>query len=198
MVAGVSSNSASAVVGDIAERVLVPCPATAAVWFVDARAAIVKVPLGCHFDALIAVWTRIEYASRFEHSDTNLPTKSRPTEVAAWVQGGRGKRAPPVITDAIAYGARWQIWWDTLQPEWRKKDGTGVWCMSGGYGGGGQEWGPLYRWGVNGTLPLLASLYFWGLSTRDSDSVAWERAVCDVTWMLEGMAVYYEKFNRRF
>ena len=159
---------------------------------------ITKVDLGCHFDALIAVWTRLEYASRFEHSPNKLSTKGRPAQVGVWVAAGRGKRVPPVVTDVAAYAAQWGLWWDVLQPKWRKQDGKGAWIAGGEYGGTGQDWGPLYVWGVNGTLTLLASLYFWGCAVTDPDLLVWEAAVCDVTWMLEGMATYYEKFNRKF
>jgi hypothetical protein len=73
--------------------------------------------------------------------------------------------------------------------------------VTGGYGVNGNEWGPLYQWGVNGMLSLVASLFFWGCAVRQSDGEIyslWEKAVLDVGWMLEGLAIYYEKFNRKF
>jgi hypothetical protein len=69
------------------------------------------------------------------------------------------------------------------------------------YGKAGREWGPLYQWGVNGTLSIVASLYFWGRGVVDGEDALlreWEAAVVDVTWMLEGMAAYYELFKGRF
>jgi hypothetical protein len=61
----------------------------------------------------------------------------------------------------------------------------------------------LFQWGVNGMLNVVASLYFWGVAIAekgnlDSDVKAWEAGVGDVTWMLEGMATYYELFKKRF
>ncbi|KAJ7126221.1 hypothetical protein C8R44DRAFT_618328 [Mycena epipterygia] len=179
---------------------LVACPARAAPWFVEARAQLTKSDLGCHFNALLAAWTRLEDVSRYEHSGKNLSATLRPSQVTAWITSARGARAKAdlVVKDATAYAGVWQSWWDSLQPEWRIKGADGRWETEE-YGGGGEEWGPLYRWGVNGTLSLLAALYFWGCNVRDeSEVVVWEAAVTDVLWMLEGMAKYYEKFNRKF
>ncbi|KAJ7432729.1 hypothetical protein FB451DRAFT_1196827 [Mycena latifolia] len=177
---------------------LMACPAKAPSWFVDGRAVISKVDLGCHFDALIAAWTRIEYASRFEHGPTNLSAKLRPRQVGIWISGRRAG-VPPKVTDVTAFSEQWGKWWDSLQPTWRKKDVHGKWEM-GQYGEAGKEWGPLYQWGVNGTLSLLVSLYCWGCAVVDEPELraAWEEALEDVGWMLEGMATFYEMFRRRF
>ncbi|KAJ7325484.1 hypothetical protein DFH08DRAFT_1085166 [Mycena albidolilacea] len=62
-----------------------PCPPQAASWFVDAHTAMTKVDLGCHYHALVAAWTRMEQASRFEHGPTNLSHKGRPKQVTTWI-----------------------------------------------------------------------------------------------------------------
>ncbi|KAJ7173287.1 hypothetical protein C8R46DRAFT_892581 [Mycena filopes] len=178
---------------------LVACPGDAPPWFVNARGEMTTVDLGPHFDALLAAWTRIEYASRFEHGPTNLSAKGRPKQVGCWVADGRKKRprTDVSIPDPAAYAVDWQAWWDSLQPGWRKKDAGGEW-LAEAYGEGGAEWGKLYQWGVNGTLNVVASLYFWGCAIREQESDGkWESAMIDVTWMMEGMALYYEKFKRR-
>ncbi|KAJ7700210.1 hypothetical protein B0H16DRAFT_1348823, partial [Mycena metata] len=177
------------------------CPPDAPLWFVNARSEVTEEKLGCHFDGLIAAWTRIEYASRFEHGPTNLSAKGRPKQVGRWVADGRQKkpRTDLSVPDPDGYAVEWRAWWDTLQPTWRIKGVDGIWSMDG-YGKG-DEWGPLYQWGVNGVLNIVASLYFWGCAISEDDSKRlrdWESAVIDVTWMMEGMAVYYEKFKRRF
>ncbi|KAJ7629774.1 hypothetical protein DFH06DRAFT_941308, partial [Mycena polygramma] len=160
-------------------------------WFVKGREAVTGVDLGCHFHALVAAWTRIEYASRFEHGPTNLSSKQRPAEVGVWITKNlRGKRGiEPKVTAPAEYAKGWQLWWDSLQPGWRQRGPDGKWTIDE-YGGGGREWGPLYQWGVNGTLSILASLYFWGraiVEGEEADRRAWEAAVLDVTWMMEGM-----------
>ena len=89
-----------------------------------------------------------------------------------------------------------------MQPRWRKKGKDKKWeCTA--YGDGGREWGPLYQWGVNETLSIVASLYFWGVAIAEkgdaeSDRRIWQESVGDVSWMMEGMAAYYELFNKKF
>jgi hypothetical protein len=83
---------------------------------------------------------------------------------------------------------------------WRKRGNDGKW-RAGEYSGGGREWGVLYQWGVNGTLNIVVSLYFWDVAivgNPDADLKIWEAGVADVTWMLEGMVVYYKLFKKKF
>jgi hypothetical protein len=50
-------------------------------------------------------------------------------------------------------------------------------------------------------LNVVASLYFWGCGVvggTDIDLRTWEKAIHDCTWVMEGMAVYYELFKRKF
>ncbi|KAJ7333345.1 hypothetical protein DFH08DRAFT_655439, partial [Mycena albidolilacea] len=165
------------------------CPASAPAWFVDARGDITREGLGPHYDAVIAAWTRMEQASRFEQGPTNLSSKGCPKQVGAWITNARGKRGTtPAVPDPAMYAVEWQGWWDSLQPEWRRKEGDGRWSVTEGYGEGGREWGLLYHWGINGVLSVVASLYFWGCAVRGGDPVlqaSWEAAVGDVGWMLE-------------
>ncbi|KAJ7889307.1 hypothetical protein B0H14DRAFT_2561806 [Mycena olivaceomarginata] len=84
-----------------------PCPPQAASWFADAHAAMTKVDLGCHYHALVAAWTRIEQASRFEHGPTNLSPKGRPKQVTAWINRLR-KGTEPVFDDPETYAIQWQ------------------------------------------------------------------------------------------
>jgi hypothetical protein len=54
--------------------------------------------------------------------------------------------------------------------------------------------------GANGVLSIVASLFFWGRAVQHEPELrfAWEAAVGDVVWMLEGMATYYEMFKGKF
>ncbi|KAJ7044912.1 hypothetical protein C8F04DRAFT_1250155 [Mycena alexandri] len=175
------------------------CPEKAPAWFVDAHAQMSHTALGPHFNAVLAAWIRVEAASRFEHGPTKLSAKNRPKQVANWIARARAKSAGTTVHDPVAYAKEWQLWWDSLQPEWRTRDEDQGWSVSGGYGGDGKEWGPLFHWGVNGVLSVVASLYFWGIACADEDSKSmWESAASDVGWMLEGLAIYYEKWNRKF
>ncbi|KAK6992781.1 hypothetical protein R3P38DRAFT_3429464 [Favolaschia claudopus] len=176
----------------------VACPPKAPDWFADARTVLTKQDLGVHYQAVIAAWTRMEEASRFEHSPTNLPAKFRPKQLGPWIT--RGRRTEFSVEDPIEYSAQWQAWWDSLQPAWRKRGTDGCWEVENGYGEGGREWGSLYQWGVNGVLTIVASLYFWGRAVGDRAELrrVWESAVLDVVWMFEGMATYYEMFKGKF
>lgn len=178
------------------------CLPNAATWFVDAHAQMTKVDLGCHFHALTAAWVRVEAASRYEQGPTKLCTINRPVQVKNWIAKERGKRpCDTSIPDPAAYAAGWQLWWDSLQPAWRTKDAEGAWSVSGGYGDGRKEWGPLFQWGQNGVLNIVASLFFWGVAVRESTpelQSVWEECVLDVVWMLEGLATYYEMWNCKF
>ncbi|KAJ7618940.1 hypothetical protein DFH06DRAFT_956907, partial [Mycena polygramma] len=164
------------------------CPADAPEWFVKAHAQITRVDLGCHYHALVAAWTRIEHASRFECGPTNLSSKLRPKEVGTWIGGQRWKRVTAsTVSNPAEYAAQWQLWWDSLQPKWRKRGPDENWSVEE-YGEKGREWGPLYQWGINGTLSILASLYFWGQAVSGAEGAdlrVWEAAVADVTWMME-------------
>ncbi|KAJ7886984.1 hypothetical protein B0H13DRAFT_1627685 [Mycena leptocephala] len=154
---------------------LPPCPPNAPDWFANAHTKMTHIDLGCHYHALVAAWTRVEHASRFEHGPTNLPSKHRPEQVSTWISKNlRGKRGlEPRVTDPRAYAAQWQRWWDSLQPSWREKETDGRWSIEA-YGEAGREWGPLYQWGVNGTLSILASLYFWVVRFPAANNQSWK------------------------
>ncbi|KAJ7170431.1 hypothetical protein C8R43DRAFT_944944 [Mycena crocata] len=179
----------------IMPSILVPFPAKAAVWFVEARAEMTKVDLGCHFQALLTAWTRVEDASRFEHGPQNLAANGHPTELKTRIARKRGKTGPdPIVTDPSAYTLTWQGWWDSLQPASGEKS-------EGSLGHAWTEWGDLYGWGVNGTLTIITSLYFWGVAVIDDTGdlkPPWVAAVNNVCWIMEGLATFYEMFNKRF
>jgi hypothetical protein len=173
----------------------VACPEKAADWFRDAYTEMTRINLGVHFHALVNVWTRIKAASRFEHAPTNLSHRLRPGQVGRWIAVQRGRRpADTAVPNPKQYAVEWRTWWETLQPHWRVKGEDGKWVVGGVYG---MEWGCLFQWGVNGVLSILAALYFWGCTVIGSPNAelmcAWETEVQDVGWMLEGMALYYEK-----
>ncbi|CAK5267984.1 unnamed protein product [Mycena citricolor] len=189
------------------------CPPKAAQWFAAGHENLTAVDLGPHYDAVIAAWIRIERASRWESSSTNLPNARRPKEISTWIAGRR--RKVPVITDVSRYVECWNAWWDSLQPQWRKRSGdakrwertTGYgptgrgWTPSGEYGGDQAVWGNLFQWGPNGVMTAVASIYFWGMQVQKSGAgegmEAWEEATVDVGWVLEGLAGYYELWTKK-
>jgi hypothetical protein len=102
-----------------------------------------------------------------------------------------------MVTNPAAFEKEWYKWWDSLQPEWHVKGEDGKWETGEMYGG---EWDDeLMVWGPNGTLSIIAGLYFWGCTIADSLALRtkWEVAVNDVSWILEGLALYHEQFTKR-
>ncbi|KAJ7713595.1 hypothetical protein B0H14DRAFT_2644752 [Mycena olivaceomarginata] len=78
-----------------------------------------------------------------------IRASGRPKQVGAWITNARGKRGTtPAVPDPATYAVEWQGWWDSLQPEWRRKEGDGRWSVTEGYGEGGREWGLLYHWAL--------------------------------------------------
>ncbi|KAJ7830849.1 hypothetical protein B0H13DRAFT_2371782 [Mycena leptocephala] len=86
--ATVDNGRGSATTSSGAAQAMQPkCPPKAAAWFVDAHAAMTMVDLGCHFQAVIVAWTRVEAASKYEQGPTKLSTIGRPEQVKRWVAG---------------------------------------------------------------------------------------------------------------
>ncbi|KAJ7785393.1 hypothetical protein B0H14DRAFT_2244275, partial [Mycena olivaceomarginata] len=163
------------------------CPPGAPEWFVHAREQMTLTNLGPHFNAALAAWTRIEAACKFENPQHKLTHLKRPREITQWINGGRGrKQTPPTVDKPGRFEAEWWAWWDSLQPEWRVRGEDGNW-MSGEFGGEGEWDDMLLHWGQNGTLSIIAGLYFWGCAVMDQPELLgrWEVAVNDVAWILE-------------
>ncbi|KAJ6452135.1 hypothetical protein C8R47DRAFT_1229557 [Mycena vitilis] len=175
-----------------------PCPPNAQAWFAHARAQLIGVDLGPHFHAALAAWTRIEAACGFAVPPHKLSAKERPDIIQKWINGARGaKQRVPPITDPVAFAASWWRWWGLLQPAWRTTDNDGKWVISESYDG---EWDDkLLHWGPNGLLSVVAALYFWGCAVTDSPRLKdeWETAVQDASWILEGLAIFHEKFKAK-
>ncbi|KAJ7800486.1 hypothetical protein B0H14DRAFT_3490662 [Mycena olivaceomarginata] len=87
-----------------------PCPTGAPTWFVDARRQMTAVGLGCHFDALLAAWTRIEDASRFEQGRPICRTRAVRSRsgfgLAAPVGGNCTTPRSPTSVSTRWYGRR--------------------------------------------------------------------------------------------
>jgi hypothetical protein len=127
-----------------------------------------------------------------------VSAKGWPEHVTKWIQSARGTRrqGPPVVMNPAAYTVDWWKWWDLLQPQWRVRGDDRKWITGETYNG---EWDDqLLHWGTNGLLSVVASLYFWGCAIAESveGRDAWEIAVNNVAWILEGLAVFHESFKR--
>ncbi|KAJ7432951.1 hypothetical protein B0H11DRAFT_1759522 [Mycena galericulata] len=166
-------------------------PSDAPRWLRDSIAWLQQSDLGCHYASLLVALIALEAKYGYEVENRGqLPTIGRPSQVHGWIKGGRSKmKFPPSIGDVGYYARVWWEWWDSLQPPWRER-GEGNYWIVGGEWGPADEWDPLEAPGQNGCLSVVASLYFWGLTLDRAENTRtdWERAVQDVTWMLEGLA----------
>ncbi|KAJ7618975.1 hypothetical protein DFH06DRAFT_1011614, partial [Mycena polygramma] len=165
-------------------------PADTPIWLKTALSYLTACDLGCHYTALLRALVRLEESMDFEkEKPVALPRSTvRPDEVAEWIRGARGvkMKALPRVKKVDAYAKQWYAWWDELQPAWRKRGDDGKWVVGGEYG---NAFGKLDCSGPNGTICIVAALYFWGSSekhTPESRSI-WDEAVQDVAWMLEGV-----------
>ncbi|KAJ7080722.1 hypothetical protein C8R43DRAFT_1143069 [Mycena crocata] len=171
-------------------------PANAPPWLVDAIAHLSRQNLGCHFDSVLVVLVRLEEAAGLEVEDSQrgrLPAekKTRPAEIHDWIRGGRGSKAKGYPKASILkYPQKYMAWWDSLQPQWRKRDPDGKLITGGEYGA---DWGVLDCSGVNGCLSAVAGLYFWGILQMDEEQQkVWDDMVQDVAWVLEGLRQLYK------
>ncbi|KAJ7123326.1 hypothetical protein C8R46DRAFT_928270, partial [Mycena filopes] len=164
-------------------------------WLRGALGVLCRRDLGIHFNALMQALIRVEERVGFEDDPPrNRLAKLRPTEVSAWIGSGRGMRSKNPydagVKSAAAYRKKWDLWWSSLQPEWRKQQ-RGRWVAMD-YDDG-LDWGELASHGPNGGLSIVAAVYFWGVACVDkaettaADKEKWEMAVHDVTWAFEGV-----------
>ncbi|KAJ7629278.1 hypothetical protein DFH06DRAFT_980028, partial [Mycena polygramma] len=151
--------------------------------------------LGCHYTALLTALVRLEESAGFEKK-THTPLRSstaRPGELGKYVKGARGKKMKelPRVKNVAAYAKKWNAWWNDLQPKWRQRGEDGQLITGGKYG---DEWGGLDCAGPNGTLSVVAVLYFWGAASTHTEETreVWTAAVQDATWMLEGLDTLFE------
>ncbi|KAJ7035430.1 hypothetical protein C8F04DRAFT_1182336 [Mycena alexandri] len=115
----------------------------------------------------------------------------RPKEVTTWVGAHRGTRmkADKIydagIANIAAYAQAWGTWWDSLQPEWRKRHSNGGWKTYEAYQPK-WDWGSLASQGPNAGITLVAGLYFWGRAGsvkgeewEAGNKAEWEAAIHD-------------------
>lgn len=183
--------------------ITVAVPPDAPDWLRDSVKDLSKIDLGCHYASVLAALIRLEAAAKYA-PQTNGPQRlasskvaPRPTEISEWIKGGRGKKSKksPVVSDVAKYTRSWDLWWDSLQLEWRKRDNNGRWRFDVGYGDD-SDWGVLDCYGTNGLVSTVAGLYFWGVAQllgTEEQRARWENAVHDVVWVLEGLEMTFKE-----
>ncbi|KAJ7226578.1 hypothetical protein C8J57DRAFT_1093114 [Mycena rebaudengoi] len=104
--------------------------------------------------------------------------KHCPGEIHEWVKATCW--GSPEINDMDAFTKHWWVWWESLNPEWRRQ---GSRLMREGTG----DWRCLDCPGTNGFMNIMVCLKWWGaeLVTEEELTKDWLEAIRDVTWVLE-------------
>lgn len=163
---------------------------------------------------VVHLWIDLESSYGFSASGRNLPSgNQRPEEIAFWISRGRGMRTQAgktehrdlivPVNDLAKLTRRWWVWWNGIQPSWRRTESTRSSRsplprppISG-------NWGPLAVAGKNGMLTPVYLLHTWWrhlLAVAAKDTGAgevnwrrdldkrqvndWELAVNEVHWVL--------------
>ncbi len=173
-----SSRTVSAASSQNSTATLVDAP-DAPPWVTKALKLFRSVALGSEWDALLSRWLQFEQQSQFQ-GDTRLGAKNRPGIVGDWIQRARPSEFHFKIQGVRSFNKNFNVWWISLQPDWRTNDPSGVLLRSGG------DWGRLRCPGVNGLLSVLAALFFWGreVQKQPDESAAWVAAVDDVYYAI--------------
>jgi hypothetical protein len=155
----------------------------------------------------------MEWKAGFTKGTKSLPTTHRPEVIASWIKYGREPLLPQLIQfdySAPDFENRLQgyidsvvFWWNALQPEWRKIEGTvddlAHECWEREVKG---EWGNLRCYGVNGFWSVFALLKWWLMLEQKAEknssgfgdvdcnlsSTYWAQIVEDVVWVVNSIA----------
>ncbi|KAK7050131.1 hypothetical protein R3P38DRAFT_3173191 [Favolaschia claudopus] len=182
------------------------CPADAAQWFREVYKEVTATKLGDNFNALLVAMIELERAYEWEKTQVGLKTTNRPSPVSSWIRAGRGTRGGimsggfgPSIGNIVKYEEGWWDWWRALQPAWRVKDAANRFERGEYPQPTAENWLTLRAPGPNGSLSLVASLYWWGQRLEkvvDSEEKrTWVEAVTDVKWMLRGLCAAQGKVS---
>ncbi|KAJ7029032.1 hypothetical protein C8F04DRAFT_963367 [Mycena alexandri] len=174
------------------------CPPDAAAWFSAAYSDITKANLGSSFNALLAAFSDLERAFKWDKGKKNqeLGKVNRPPACTPYHRGSRARPEAdtvPKIPSLAVYERDWWKGWATLQPQWRvESPGRSNPFLRETYPAlSPDNWNPLRVPGQNGMLSVVAALYWWGLKNsavgEREDKESWSEAVADVKWMVKGM-----------
>ncbi|TDL13427.1 hypothetical protein BD410DRAFT_735403 [Rickenella mellea] len=148
---------------------------------------------GLDWDRIVVLYVELERGMGFlspAYTDAShkLKTEHRPAEVKAFMKYGRDYRRDAGISDLAEYADSWRMWWQGMQPAWRKAEGLALWPLSRAYTAGSELWVDIKRAGTNGFLLVILTLVWWDLKAKSAE----ERrelasAKEDVLWVLGEM-----------
>ncbi|KAJ7058865.1 hypothetical protein C8F01DRAFT_1147396 [Mycena amicta] len=158
-------------------------------WLLNVLDEIGGVPLGDEFVALARALVETEREYEYRNGLGRLATKSRPQQVADWIQNYR--KATPTkcaVRNVTTFSTQWWAWWRANQPGWQTYDERGRPVRMAALPSG-VKWEKLVVAGQNGMSSFAAALYWWGCKEKEDGqpSQDWHEAVEEVTWVLGGL-----------
>ncbi|KAF9053244.1 hypothetical protein BJ165DRAFT_1523956 [Panaeolus papilionaceus] len=132
--------------------------------------------LGLGFKELVDEWAAFERECGFVDRG-RFSTTNRPEFVHLWIKNARKTTFRPDIKDVKGAQQNFKLWWDSVQPAWRRNsDGT---VNSRRVQG---DWSSLDLPGINGLFSAVAALFFIGLHSYSvfKTRAPWTYAVDDV------------------
>ncbi|EAU83346.2 hypothetical protein CC1G_12407 [Coprinopsis cinerea okayama7 len=130
--------------------------------------------------ACVDAWVKFELA-RVVTTGRFPVTKSRPVEIAKWASKGGEPDVAPHIDDIVDFGSRWCLWWNEIQPEWRKNP-CGCLPHSFDPSSAVASLAVLEKAGPKGIGMAMQSLSWWA---GGEDTTRWWAAVDDIHRCLE-------------
>ncbi|PPQ76366.1 hypothetical protein CVT24_008806 [Panaeolus cyanescens] len=163
-------------------------------WFYDSMKAFTEGAVGLGTDgngclgndwiALVEAWSTFQVAAGFTE-DNKLPTKHRPFPIKEWIARARSPTYRPVITNLSEYESNFNLWWYSMQPDWRKADGMVDPRRVDG------DWSSLWLPGLNGLVSVIAALLYWGIAAHGNKTrtLSWLRAVRDCKTAISALSL---------
>lgn len=122
--------------------------------------------------------------------------KLRPSQVKYWISRARKYTIVPDLEGVPRYAATLLSWWDSIQPAWRRGDGSRPQAIYVNRNPDKDEdvddWAELKKGGPNGFFIILLAFSWWGRSD-EKDIQEWNIATADLRRCLERMSVSSEK-----
>ncbi|KAJ7225379.1 hypothetical protein GGX14DRAFT_329506, partial [Mycena pura] len=169
-------------------------------WFKERFAELTRIDLGVAYTEVVQGLVELEQSYGYRDTDTKLPTKHRPKQVAVWFKEGRKwkDKSGMRINDTRSFADGWWMWWESMQPQWRVQPDCGRLLREDV---GGRGWGGLVAPGDSGLLVVVATLSWWGLEEKTGGahkmSARWTEAAADVLWVLKGLKADAAKYPER-
>ncbi|TDL19650.1 hypothetical protein BD410DRAFT_727011, partial [Rickenella mellea] len=108
----------------------------------------------------------------------------RPSAVSWWINRGRKDAVPPNV-EVSKIKMQWWAWWNSIQPEWRRRGQDDLRSLS--RAGVRGDWDGFWLPGVNGLLSVLICLVWWGREENASNTGSWISACQDVKCVVDAV-----------